>query len=346
MFENFNPNDNQFTMTLEEQKKHKGVFSRLCLAFLLFIGVSQLVGTAIAYAFAYTNPDILKDPNFSIILSSVSQYIFAFPIFFLFVKKIPTVALPKKELKLKEFIKLAAVCVFIMQVGNSLSSITLSLIEESIGILPTNDTSDLILQSNIILSAVVVGIIGPVVEELIFRKIAIDRLMPYGEKIAVFFPALIFGLIHGNLYQFFNAFFLGVIFSFVYVKTGNIIYPIILHCFINMFFAVLPSYAISNLDWEEFWQRTLENNFTMEYIEQNEAPLTVLSICGIIMMVMFVLGMFTFNRNLYRIKFNKGEILLPQSKSAEIMFFNAGAIVLIVVCVIITVFNTFYVAAA
>ena len=79
-------------------------------------------------------------------------------------------------------------------------------------------------------------IIGaPVFEELIFRKLMLDRLAPYGEKTAIFFTALIFGMAHQNGMQFFLAFFIGLLFAVIYLHTGRIIYSMILHCIINSF---------------------------------------------------------------------------------------------------------------
>lgn len=58
--------------------------------------------------------------------------------------------------------------------------------------------------------------------------------MKYGARISVFLSALMFALFHGNLSQFFYAFLLGGFFAVVYIKTGNIIYPIILHMAANL----------------------------------------------------------------------------------------------------------------
>lgn len=79
-----------------------------------------------------------------------------------------------------------------------------------------------------------VAMIGaPVFEELIFRKFLIDRLLPFGEKAAVIFTALLFGMAHMNAGQFFLAFLLGLLLALVYIRTGNILYTMALHFMIN-----------------------------------------------------------------------------------------------------------------
>ena len=45
-------------------------------------------------------------------------------------------------------------------------------------------------------------IIAPVMEELVFRKYLVDRLVPYGQKTAVVLSGLFFGLFHGNFISF------------------------------------------------------------------------------------------------------------------------------------------------
>ena len=75
---------------------------------------------------------------------------------------------------------------------------------------------------------------APVFEELVCRKFLLDRLNPYGEGYAVAVTGLLFGLIHGNSQQFFLAVLLGALFAVVYLRTGRIIYTMILHCIINL----------------------------------------------------------------------------------------------------------------
>ncbi len=88
----------------------------------------------------------------------------------------------------------------------------------------------------------VYAVIGaPILEELACRKLLLDRLHKYGQIPAMIVSGLLFGLLHGNSGQFFLAFFLGVIFAAVYLKTGNILYTMGLHAIIN-FTASIPTF--------------------------------------------------------------------------------------------------------
>ncbi|MBE6152235.1 MAG: CPBP family intramembrane metalloprotease [Firmicutes bacterium] len=78
------------------------------------------------------------------------------------------------------------------------------------------------------------GIIGPIMEELIFRNIVYEKLKGmYKPLTAIILTGLIFGLFHGNLIQFIYAFLFNFILIFVYEKSRSIYTPIIVHVSAN-----------------------------------------------------------------------------------------------------------------
>lgn len=67
------------------------------------------------------------------------------------------------------------------------------------------------------------SIIAPIIEEILCRGILFNGLLKkYGSKKAVIFSALLFAIMHLNLQQGISAFFLGIIFALIYLKTGSI----------------------------------------------------------------------------------------------------------------------------
>lgn len=79
-----------------------------------------------------------------------------------------------------------------------------------------------------------VGILGPIFEELFYRKVIVDRLRRYGDLPAILISGLIFSLVHGNLDQIFYTLAGGMLLGFVYVYTGNVLYTISIHVAFNM----------------------------------------------------------------------------------------------------------------
>lgn len=339
---NYDPNFNgEITMSAEEKKSHKSIFSKLCLAALAYLVIVEVLAVLVGIIFQNVAPELLKNGNFSLIASSVLQYCIAFPIFYLIIRKMPRQAPVGEKMSIGRFIKYFFVSMTVMWVGNYISTYIMTYVESYLGEAPENAVDTVLNSTDVLLSALIVGIIGPIIEELMFRKLFIDRLTPYGDVIAILFPALMFGLFHGNLYQFFYAFFLGATFSYIYVKTGKIIYSIILHMFINLYCGVFPSYIMTLVDLDELLELSLTGAITEEYIEANSFAMTLFSIYGIGMLFMVAVGFFTLMRNLKNIRLNRGAVKFPKGSGAEIIFFNAGAIALIAVCLIVMALNTF-----
>ncbi|MEI3529835.1 MAG: CPBP family intramembrane glutamic endopeptidase [Bacilli bacterium] len=78
------------------------------------------------------------------------------------------------------------------------------------------------------------GLLGPIMEEYLFRGIIYNKLKAFNsEKISMFLTALIFSLLHGNIFNIINAFLLNYILIFVYRKYHTLLAPIILHITVN-----------------------------------------------------------------------------------------------------------------
>lgn len=87
----------------------------------------------------------------------------------------------------------------------------------------------------IILVVIVVVILGPIAEEIIFRFMTFGRMKFYmGSRWAIVLSSLLFGLYHGNLAQFIYCTLIGIILSFVYDKSGNLWITIAMHMAINL----------------------------------------------------------------------------------------------------------------
>lgn len=87
---------------------------------------------------------------------------------------------------------------------------------------------------------IAISIIGPIEEEIIFRLIILGVLLKkYTPWKAILISALIFGVIHFNPVQVVGAFLLGLLFGWVYYRTGNILVPTLLHIINNSMAVIL-----------------------------------------------------------------------------------------------------------
>ena len=87
-----------------------------------------------------------------------------------------------------------------------------------------------------------VVIISPIFEELLFRKILLEKLLPYGKVIAIAISSLFFGLFHANLEQLLYTMFLGVLCANIVIITGKIKYAIYLHMSFNLFGGIISDF--------------------------------------------------------------------------------------------------------
>jgi len=78
-------------------------------------------------------------------------------------------------------------------------------------------------------------LLGPLMEEWMFRGIILKRARLFGDWTAVVFTAVLFGLMHGNISQFLYATAIGLILGYVAVKTNGIRYTVLIHILVNTY---------------------------------------------------------------------------------------------------------------
>jgi len=105
------------------------------------------------------------------------------------------------------------------------------------------NTSNEIVEMNklfLILSSVIVG---PFVEELLFRNVLVNKLLGFNSKlITILMASFIFAIVHNGLYNIIYTFILGIILNIVYLKGKNLLYPLIIHSFANLIVLFLVGY--------------------------------------------------------------------------------------------------------
>lgn len=90
-------------------------------------------------------------------------------------------------------------------------------------------------------------IMAPIFEEIVFRGIIQKGLINKGmnSATAIIISSVVFGLVHGNPWQFVGAVLLGCVLGFVYHKTKSLLLPILLHAFNNLCSSILIFYGDS-----------------------------------------------------------------------------------------------------
>lgn len=215
----------------------------LALFYLFYIVISMIV--------VFFLPDDYSQ-TIEYLAHYVPMYLIAFPLYLLISKPLETSKPEPHKMSFFQLFKAFLICEFIGIFGNFIGmfvNFILSLILRK----NTNSTMlvDGIFGNNSILFLFIAVICAPLFEELLFRKILIDRIRKYGNVTAILISGIMFGLFHGNFTQFFYASMLGILFAFIYIHTGKIQYTIGLHMAVNFWGTVMPYLVLGNKDLNE-----------------------------------------------------------------------------------------------
>ncbi len=312
--------------TPQELKSARRAFSRLSLGCFVIILVSSLVQGL----WQYFLPETLANPYLIWIATFAPIYVVAVPLGLLIFRKEPPVSPAKSSIKPGKLVKIVFICIFLMYAGNFLGQLITGLLGSLIGTSTEVGITDLIMEESTVMKILFIVILAPLIEEFIFRKQLIDRMAPYGEKLAVVTSALLFGLFHGNFSQFFYAFALGLVFGYVYLKTGKLRYSIGLHMGINFMGSVFSSWMLENLG-------VLDVNGAITQIN----PLVLLVFIAWLLFVLIgsVVGLILLCRSARHIRFAPSEQELPKGKKFSTVYVNAGMLLFILACVALFVLS-------
>ena len=312
--------------TTIETKKY---FSRMGMT--LFLGSLLIYAVQIIFlTIAQNIPVIAKDVNLSFLMGMLPMYIIAFPLIFLMFKRIP--AQPKGEKqKMNVWQILAAFCVgyAILNLFNILGSILVSIvcILKKGGV--NNVVTDITTSVHPLISFLIVAICGPIMEELLFRKTILDRTRQYGDGLSLLFSGLVFGLFHGNLAQFVYTFFLGIFLGYIYIKTENIVYTIILHIMINFPAAVLWPFVLKKSGLLEMVSNLGKNASSAALTNAlMDNPSGTLLYTGYMCFVwgIVILGVILFFVNKKKLSLDAGKVTIEKGARFQTILLNVGMI--------------------
>jgi hypothetical protein len=315
--------------------KAKKAYSTIGMGIFIILVVSTILQTLFALSpFGKLAPN--SDTTFYI--SFALMYLIGVPVGLIFMNRTKVSKLAKSNLSFLQFVAIFAVCISFMYLGNIIGMFITNLYSSVSGNTVENPINNLIFGRSILLRIIIVSLIGPFVEELIFRKFIIDRLNIYGEKIAIFVSALLFGLFHGNLFQFFYAFFLGLIFGYVYLRYGKLLYTVLLHVIINFMGGVVSVFMLEKVGTDNLVN--IASGDISSLTPEAMAGFTVYMFYVLILIVLFIAGLIIFFRNLKKIKFYSKEREIQKRDIFSVAYLNVGMILAILGCLALIVTST------
>ena len=320
-----------------DKKSASKVFSRIGFAgivFMISVTISQIAMSMAISIYAGrggTFPSWLSGSESLILLIPV--YIVGVPFFALVVNGLPTDSrIKERSLPKGMFAAAFPMSVSGMMAGNFVGILLMAFINLLLPIPALNALEGIVMDTNVWVAILFLCILTPIAEELVFRKLLIDRVAFFGDKTAIVISGLTFGLFHGNLYQFFYAFILGMIFAWVYVRSGKLILPVILHGIINFMGTVIaPAVARSAENMNMAGYTTEE---IMELPPEVLATFAIMVLYAIAMFAAVVTGIVLFIARRRKLVTEVGIITIPKGKGVSVAILNAGMLVFIAGCLV------------
>ena len=333
-------NRNPFFEWLKQARRD---FSRIGASLCLMVVVWYALATVLEGALYAAVGGKGETPNWvTYVGSGVPLYLIAMPIAVMLMGKSTVIETRKFDMKPGLFFKLLLMCLPMMWVGSMVGSmLSLALSDGE----ATNRVADLAMQTNI-WNVVFLVILGPIFEEWMFRKQLIDHTRKYGEKTAILLSGLAFGLFHMNLFQFFYAFLLGVMFGYIYMRTSKLRYSTAMHMIINFNGGVLAPWILTRVDLDQLDKvsQAAENGNVAameQWASQNATGLAIMLVYFLLYGAVILAGFVLLIRNFRKAEFYIAPEELPRGTGARTVYGNVGMITFIVLTVLLTAISLF-----
>lgn len=331
-------NRNPFFEWLKQARRD---FSRIGASLCLMVVIWYALATVLEGALYAAVGGKGEAPNWvTYVGSGVPLYLIAMPIAVMLMGKSTVIETRKFDMKPGLFFKLLLMCLPMMWAGSVFGSMLSMVLSNGEA---TDRVADLAMQTNI-WNVVFLVIVGPIFEEWLFRKQLIDHTRKYGEKTAILLSGLAFGLFHMNLFQFFYAFLLGLMFGYVYTRTSKLRYSTAMHMIINFNGGVLAPWVLTRVDLDQL-EKVSEaaengNAAAMEqWASQNVEGLAIMLVYFVLYGAVILAGFVLLIRNFKRFEFYTAPEELPRGTRAKTVCGNVGMIMFIMVTCMLTAVN-------
>lgn len=123
----------------------------------------------------------------------------------------------------------------------------------------SNAVQEGLLESGTAVQLVGLGVLVPIMEELLFRGLVYQRLKKYFPvRVSILLGAAVFALYHGNMVQILFAFPMAIVMLLAYEKWQSLAVPVVFHMAVNLStvlqnYGLLPNLALAARLWIIWW---------------------------------------------------------------------------------------------
>ncbi len=311
------------------------------ITFVVFFVVDGIMGNTALYE------KISGSVYYNLFMGTLPMYIAGIPTLFLVIRKLPKRQKPleKPKMSFPHLLMMIPIAELAMISGSYIGSFINAIYSTILGIENYDPVSDLIYSTPMPLLFLLTVVLAPLMEELIFRKLLLDRLSVYGSKFAILVTAVAFGLFHGNIDQFFYATLVGIVLGYVALKSGNWLYSVLVHMVMNFLGSIVPLMINGSmercLEWFESVDPTdyttsipteLLGDFMVLLLY--EALVYSLMIGGVVLLVLGI-------RKKWFALDDRLSVRIPKGRTAGVIFGNPGSIIFLVLSGILIMLDLF-----
>ena len=341
MNNNFSPLSDSFESPLlpsADPAEARRTFSLIGLAYAVLTLAHQLTATGCMYLLAYLAPWVLSAWWINWVLSIVPLYTVALGLTWLILRKIPVsphntdhainpgATVEKPPFGIGQWLILLVIAFGCMTAGGLTGNIIMAILSEILDYDYANALNAMVENSPLWMTFAATCICAPLGEELLFRKLLIDRTRRYGDIPSILLSGLLFGLFHGNLFQFFYAAAVGMVLAYVYTRTGKYWWCVAMHAVINFMGSIVTPGLAALLP---------EDLISFENLYQ---PLVYLFLL-VWQYGMLIAGIVLFCVLFSRRRLSRGPAPLYRENGARLMLGNAGMIAVLVVMGLVMAVN-------
>lgn len=309
--------------------KHRSVFSRvgwaIVMAAVVWNVLAEVLMSGIGPLLVHAGMD---KTDVETIFNDLPFYCVAIPLTLFIFRTVPKVKRRTVNLKPKQFLTFFSLIFPIMTIGGILGQLVSNVLS---GGGASDRLQDATSGGSLWLTLLSTTILAPIFEETFFRKLLIDHLQQYGEKIAILCSALAFGLYHMNFFQFFYATGLGLVMAYIYVRTGKLRYTIAMHILFNTFGGSLNMLLSANMSDKTVDALTsLDGSKIPAALAAGGPAAYAILVLQIFTIVMFFVGIVVAAICWRKLRFHRApDELLPGSR-ASVVLGNSGVIATII----------------
>lgn len=257
-----------------------------------------------------------------------------FPLAALLLRRLPAAAPEKGSIRARHFFAFLPILFLCSFVGSRLSQWLVALLADAFG-LQTGSALGTLLLTHPLVMVFVLLVAAPLCEEWFFRKLLLDRARIYGEKLAIFVSALLFAFYHTSIYQFFYAFFVGLIFGYLYLRTGRLWVTALMHAIYNLVCIILPYVMLRFGIFGAFMEaETVDEQIAI--IVENPVGAAVACVYGFICLGLLIGGCLLLGKYRKKVFFKHTACPLPPDTEGAAAFVNVGMLLCIIASVLIT----------